>query len=110
MGYGDNFRDEPSFNDRQPDFNEEKKTYPVPQKSGFYWVRIPDEIRIKKEGKGLMHSRIYWNGIAQVYGVSPFLKMKVWDFPGHNTSFGNAPHLIEYGPMLDEAPAPYVEC
>lgn len=103
--YGSRFKDEPR-QDGLPEATEEAKpfevkTYTPPTEAGFYWVNIPEHIRPGRDGKNPPKAKGKWNGIANIYGVAPYLKMKIWDIASHATSFGNAPHLIEYGPAID---------
>lgn len=99
MSYKDQFTDEPNYTQGYDDAPEANT---LPSEAGFYKILIPEHIRRKVDGTPPPKSRTEYNGIAHVYGTAPFFKIKIWDFMAHSTSFGNAPHLLKFGPKIAE--------
>jgi hypothetical protein len=70
------------------------KTYPVPTEVGTYLVRIREKGAGEEEER---NDKFYWNGLATIYGWSPYLKIKAWNFVKHETDFLNFPQYVEWG-------------
>lgn len=64
-----------------------KETYPTPTEIGFYWAKSD--------------TYQWWNLIVEVYGESPFLKIRAWNRGKDVLSIFQSHDIKSWGPKIE---------